>query len=679
MRTSIPKRQSDQSRILIIDDSKINQGLLASQLARNAYEITSADNGVEGIELARHTQPDLILLDILMPGMDGFEVCRHIKSDPATAHIPIIIITSLSDVAHRMRGIEAGANEFIVRSYHVNELIIRMDVLLQLKQTREKLVSERQMLQLLYDVSQVITTQLDLKSVMIDIITTTKAALGATVGNIILLDDNGSPTHKILLREDATNKISRQVSDEVMSQGFAGWLMRNQTASIITDTQRDQRWIVLSDDKDVIRSVIGVPLATPLRLMGMLILAHPEPDFFHTEHLELTIAVGRQVTSAIQNAYLFTQVDDERRKLSAILAQSSEVIITTDEKEQITLLNKSAERLFGVKLDTVINRNIHAIEELAPVARLFAHAQTSKFSAEIPFGDESYLLATVAPIINVGYLAVMQDITQIKLAEAQRLRTERIEKERIKRALNRYISPALLDDVLAENVDVFRNRSRQFAVVLFADLRNSTELVVKLPPDQTINLLNEFFDAMTTVVYEHEGTIFDLIGDELEIGFNVPLSQPDAVQRAFMTAVAMQQLFQEKANSWYEWSGVILSLGIGIEMGYVVLGNVGARSRMHYAMVGRAVNVAHRLVDLAENGQIVVSKNVYDALHDEASELIEKAGLASNEHFILKGTTEMFDVYRFEQPVSQVLDTDHSTEVAYAASQPDVDSVEESV
>ncbi|MCO5198805.1 MAG: response regulator [Anaerolineae bacterium] len=269
-------------------------------MAKSSFDIISADNGLQGIELAQQTQPDLILLDVLMPGMDGFEVCRHIKNDPDISDIPIIIITSLSDVSHRMRGIEAGANEFIVRPYHVNELIVRMDVLLQLKLTREKLASERQMLQLLYDVSQVITTQIDLKSVMIHIITTTKAALGATVGNIILLDDSGNPTHKILLREDAANRISRQVSDEVMSQGFAGWLMRNRTASIISDTQIDRRWVILSDDKDAVRSAIGVPLTTSTRLVGILILAHSEPDFFRNEHLELTTAVGRQVTSAIQ-------------------------------------------------------------------------------------------------------------------------------------------------------------------------------------------------------------------------------------------------------------------------------------------------------------------------------------------------------------------------------------------
>ncbi|MCO5188599.1 MAG: response regulator [Anaerolineae bacterium] len=239
-------------------------------MAKSSFDIISADNGLQGIELARQTQPDLILLDVLMPGMDGFEVCRHIKNDPDISDIPIIIITSLSDVSHRMRGIEAGANEFIVRPYHVNELIVRMDVLLQLKLTREKLASERQMLQLLYDVSQVITTQIDLKSVMIHIITTTKAALGATVGNIILLDDSGNPTHKILLREDAANRISRQVSDEVMSQGFAGWLMRNRSASIISDTKIDRRWVILSDDKDAVRSAIGVPLDGIARLVGMI-------------------------------------------------------------------------------------------------------------------------------------------------------------------------------------------------------------------------------------------------------------------------------------------------------------------------------------------------------------------------------------------------------------------------
>jgi PAS domain S-box-containing protein len=637
-------------RILIIDDSLENLTLMRIQLERADFEILLAENGMKGIEIARSEQPDLILLDIMMPVMSGFEVCQRIKDDPVTADIKVIIVTTLSDTAHRIRGIRAGADEFISRPYHAEELLIRMRSLIQLKQARETLQAEHEMLQLLYNVGQAITSQIDLQQMMIDIIVTTKAALGATTGNIMLLDDTAQVSHKILVRDNVSGKVSDHVSHEVMSQGFAGWLVREAQGAIIADAEHDPRWIVLDNDKDDVGAAIGVPLKTPNQLVGLLILTHPQPGFFHEDHLQLLDAVGRQVTAAIQNARLFTKNDEQRRKMEAILDQSSDAIITIDEQFEVVLLNRAAENVFDVDPTDVIGRNIHDCQALDTTAHLFEMAKESAISAEIATANDVTMYGTFSPVPGIGYMAVLQDISQIKQAEAQRLAAERREKEHVKETLTRYVSPILIDDVLSEAAGVIESRSRQLAVVLFADLRNSTELVSQMPPDQAIDLLNEFFDSMIEVVYQFEGTVFDLIGDELEIAFNVPLAQADAVERALQTALAMQKHFQLKLYSWYERSGVVLGLGIGIDMGEVVVGNVGAASRMHYAMVGRAVNLAHNLVDLAEDGEIVVSESVCEKLHLQASHLLTELGTPQLENHRLKGHADKQPVYRFLQP-----------------------------
>src|SRR5260221_4719798 len=97
-------------RVLIDDEILPNVKLLEAKLTSEYYDVISADNGQKAIELARTESPDLILLDIMMPGLDGFKTCEILKGDPRTAPIPVIMVTALSDVADRMRWLQAGAD-----------------------------------------------------------------------------------------------------------------------------------------------------------------------------------------------------------------------------------------------------------------------------------------------------------------------------------------------------------------------------------------------------------------------------------------------------------------------------------------------------------------------------------------------------------------------------------------
>ena len=103
---------SDQAVVLIIDDSFENRLLLSSQLGIEGYTILQASGGMEGIEMAREHDPDIILLDVMMPDTNGFEVCQILKNDTATSLIPVIMVTALREVQYRIEGIEAGADEF---------------------------------------------------------------------------------------------------------------------------------------------------------------------------------------------------------------------------------------------------------------------------------------------------------------------------------------------------------------------------------------------------------------------------------------------------------------------------------------------------------------------------------------------------------------------------------------
>ena len=98
-------------RVLIVDDIEANVKLLEAKLTSEYFDILTACDGESALEVARTQSPDLILLDVMMPGMDGIEVCRALRADKSTAHIPVVMLTALSDVEDRVRGLEAGADD----------------------------------------------------------------------------------------------------------------------------------------------------------------------------------------------------------------------------------------------------------------------------------------------------------------------------------------------------------------------------------------------------------------------------------------------------------------------------------------------------------------------------------------------------------------------------------------
>jgi len=197
-----------------------------------------------------------------------------------------------------------------------------------------------------------------------------------------------------------------------------------------------------------------------------------------------------------------------------------------------------------------------------------------------------------------------------KELEGRRLAAEVQRQDEIRKAFARYISPRLAERVLRESrgsEEVFRNLSNRAAVVaLFADLRGFTRLSETVPVSSIVPMLNEFFTELTAAAYENEGTVFSMAGDSLLVGFNVPVPQPDAIGRAVSTGRAMILRFAPVAARWRAEHGLSTGIGVGIEAGEVVVGNVGAPSFMSYTIIGDPVNVAARLMQRAESNEILV-------------------------------------------------------------------------
>ncbi len=125
------------ARVLVVDDIAANLRLLEAKLLNEYYEVNIALSGEEALGTVGEWLPDVILLDVMMPGLDGYEVCRRLKSAVATAHIPVVLVTALTEQAERVRGLEAGADDFLSKPVDDATLFARLRALLRVKQTMD--------------------------------------------------------------------------------------------------------------------------------------------------------------------------------------------------------------------------------------------------------------------------------------------------------------------------------------------------------------------------------------------------------------------------------------------------------------------------------------------------------------------------------------------------------------
>lgn len=127
------------ARVLVVDDILPNVKLLEAKLKAEYYDVVTALNGPEALKKVAEASPDVVLLDVMMPGMDGFEVCRQIKSDPKVAHVPVVMVTALTDSEDRVRGLENGADDFLSKPVNDVALMARVRSLVRMKMTVDEL------------------------------------------------------------------------------------------------------------------------------------------------------------------------------------------------------------------------------------------------------------------------------------------------------------------------------------------------------------------------------------------------------------------------------------------------------------------------------------------------------------------------------------------------------------
>lgn len=220
---------------------------------------------------------------------------------------------------------------------------------------------------------------------------------------------------------------------------------------------------------------------------------------------------------------------------------------------------------------------------------------------------------------DIGFLDSFASQAAIAIENAQLY--EKIKREeRITERLQRFFSPDVVKKIITEEKAIKPGGEHCVATILFCDIRGYTSLTERIDTMVAVEILNDFLSSMTEEVFLYEGTLDKYIGDCVMAIFGAPVFHEDSPLRAVKCALGMKKRVQELKEHWQKKLNIpevsSFEIGIGINTGEVIAGNIGNEKRMEYTVVSTAVNIASRLEDIAEPGQILISKSTFDIVKE---------------------------------------------------------------
>jgi DNA-binding response OmpR family regulator len=299
--------------------------------------------------------------------------------------------------------------------------------------------------------------------------------------------------------------------------------------------------------------------------------------------------------------------------------------------------------------------------EMLPVIMLTASEGSEKRTAieagaddfiPKPF-DRDELLTRIRSLLRIKRFhdtikAQADELLELNRTLEERVRAQLEEPERLQR-LRRFLSPQLVDAVVASgDPSILRSHRRQVAM-FFVDLRGWTNFVDAVEPEELMRVLAEFHDTIGRLVKRFDATVGFIEGDGVQLFFNDPIEVPDAALRAVRLGCAVREEMAELTTVWRK-RGYDLDFGAGIALGYATCGEVGFEGRSDYAAIGAVTNLASRLADEAAGGQILVTQRLFAELEDAVD--VEAVG-----EFELKGfqrPVPAFNVLAVRDPVKEL-------------------------
>jgi class 3 adenylate cyclase/CheY-like chemotaxis protein len=323
-------------RILAVDDKPENIRLLEAVLAPAGYEVVGAGSGQEALAKAREESFDMILTDVVMPGMSGYELCRTLRKDPATAFLPIVTITA-SGGEEKKEALDAGADDYVAKPFDKTELLARVRSLLRVKRYHDDLQDALDRQTAIGEVLRTIGSSAFHLAPVLDAVAKHAARL-CDAGDVIFWRTVGDSYVLAVEPRLSAESIKTVLDDRPIRIG---------PETIVGRAHLERRSIQVPDIAEyyrgatgraadlarlgVMRTLLAVPLIRDDKVLGVMALARPEVRPFSDDEIDLVGTFADQAAIAIANVDLFETVERQRTELSRFLSPQIGELLTSEE------------------------------------------------------------------------------------------------------------------------------------------------------------------------------------------------------------------------------------------------------------------------------------------------------------------------------------------------------------
>lgn len=318
-----------RANILIVDDVPANLHVLSQMLSQAGYKARAVTDGELAIETARKNPPDLILMDINMPGMDGYETCRRLKADEQTRAIPIIFLSALGEVEDKVRAFSVGGVDYMTKPFHAEEVVARVEthlaihrLQLQLENTNQELSlrleeltrlqaaerGQRMLAETFRDTIAAINSTLNYDEVLDLILENLSRVMPHDTANIALMDEDGFVQIKRARGYQTRGQQEYILSFRQHYEVFGFWrqVVESRRPLIVPDIENNENWVP-SSEMFWERSYACAPIVNQDKVIGLLNLESSTPGFFHPDQAGRLQTFADQAAVAIEKARLFEE------------------------------------------------------------------------------------------------------------------------------------------------------------------------------------------------------------------------------------------------------------------------------------------------------------------------------------------------------------------------------------
>ncbi|MCL2809034.1 MAG: PAS domain S-box protein [Treponema sp.] len=384
------------------------------------------------------------------------------------------------------------------------------------------------------------------------------------------------------------------------------------------------------------KSAMALPIVSPPREIGVLFVASQKPCFFNRQRFHFLDCYTKLAAGVMQTSKLFDETRESSRKIDSleryqenVFNSMTNMVVTTDAAGSIYYFNEPAALSMGLKQED-IGRNLENVFKNNLSSKMLKTISQSLQEGNEYLGLEGIYRGSESEIdfsLNVSPLKTPRGKKEgLTLLFTNQTREKELkqtvqavsdERRIIKDMFARYMSNEVVEKLMESPDKVNLGGDKRIATVFFADIRGYTSFSEGREPEEIIEILNEYFSEAVEQVVKFKGYIDKFIGDCIMAVWGVPmLPEKDDAYNAVSCALAIQEIVKSSKRKFFRRGASNLRVGIGINSGPLVAGNLGSMQRMDYSVIGDTVNLAARLEGVSGPEEVIISHSTYEQLSE---------------------------------------------------------------